>query len=247
MHEAVAITSWEADPVEIDVTLRADADFADIFEVRQPFAAAPRPKAARRDELGSIRLDAADGTRATVIGLAPPSDAAADGVRRWRVHLRARRPVAPGPGRRRGRRRRTGWGTARPALDERPVAVTSESRRSWGGRFSGRWTTWTASRCPTGLDERRHAPGGRDPLVRGALQQDTIISAMQARAFQPWRALHTLAALAARQGRAHDPGSEEEPGKILHEVRFSQRAWLGEGTTGGARPYYGRSTRRRSS
>jgi glycogen debranching enzyme len=69
--------------------------------------------------------------------------------------------------------------------------------------------------------------------------RDTIISAMQARAFQPWRALHTLAALAARQGRAHDFGSEEEPGKILHEVRFSQRAWLGEGTTGGARPYYG--------
>ncbi len=51
--------------------------------------------------------------------------------------------------------------------------------------------------------------------------------------------LDALAALAARQGRVHDPGNEEQPGKIVHEVRFGDRPWLGEGTAGGARPYYG--------
>ena len=51
--------------------------------------------------------------------------------------------------------------------------------------------------------------------------------------------IDTLAALAARQGRVTDPGNEEQPGKILHEVRLTPRAWLGEGTIGGARPYFG--------
>lgn len=51
--------------------------------------------------------------------------------------------------------------------------------------------------------------------------------------------LDALAALAARQGQVSDPGNEEQPGKILHEVRFGDRPWLGEGTVGGARPYYG--------
>jgi glycogen debranching enzyme len=51
--------------------------------------------------------------------------------------------------------------------------------------------------------------------------------------------LDALQALAARQGRVHDPGNEEQPGKILHEVRLTERAWLGSGTTGGVRPYYG--------
>ena len=36
----------------------------------------------------------------------------------------------------------------------------------------------------------------------------------------PSLALGTLQTLADRQGRALDPMSEEEPGKILHEVRL---------------------------
>jgi hypothetical protein len=59
------------------------------------------------------------------------------------------------------------------------------------------------------------------------------------RAFEPGQMLSTLRALAARQGRTVDPGSEEEPGKILHEVRLTERPWLGEGTASGVRPYYG--------
>ncbi|HTI33279.1 MAG TPA: glycogen debranching N-terminal domain-containing protein, partial [Miltoncostaea sp.] len=124
MSDAIAITSWEADPVEIDVSLRTDADFADIFEVRRPGGSAAGVPVARTDEPARIRLEAAEGTRATVIGLAPPSDRAHDGARHWRVRLERGAPwrltvdvVAVGGG--------TGWGTAHPALDARPVTVTS--------------------------------------------------------------------------------------------------------------------------
>ncbi len=237
MHEEIAVTSWEPAPVTIDVSLQADADFADIFEVRQPFAEPARAAPSRIEEPGRIRLEDADGTRATVIGLAPPSDLTDPAGRHWRVRL-ARGVswrlvldvVAVGGG--------AGWGTAGPAPDDRAVTVASEPA-VLGRAVKRSLDDLDRLTLPDRLDERRMLLAAGIPWYVALFGRDTLISAMQARAFQPWRMLHTLAALAARQGRVDDPGTEEQPGKILHEVRFSERAWLGEGTTGGARPYYG--------
>jgi len=55
----------------------------------------------------------------------------------------------------------------------------------------------------------------------------------------PWAdslAAGTLQTLAERQGRAIDPATEEEPGRILHEVRFGPAASL---ALGGQSAYYG--------
>jgi glycogen debranching enzyme len=237
MSDAIAITSWEADAVEIDVSLRADADFADIFEVRQPVASGPGVPVARTDEPGSIRLEGAEGARATVIGLAPPSDGVRDGARHWRARLERGVPwrltldvEAVGGG--------AAWGTARPQLDARPVTV-STTPAVLGRAVDRSLDDLDRLTVPDRLDDRRMLLAAGIPWYVALFGRDTIISAVQARAFQPWRMLDTLAALAARQGREDDEGAEEQPGKILHEVRFSERAWLGEGTTGGARPYYG--------
>jgi glycogen debranching enzyme len=132
----------------------------------------------------------------------------------------------------------SGWRTTGPALDDRPVAVASEPP-VLGRAVQRSLDDLDRLTVPDRLDDRRMLLAAGIPWYVALFGRDSLISAMQARAFQPWRALHTLGALAARQGRVHDAGSEEEPGKILHEVRFSERAWLGEGTTGGARPYYG--------
>jgi glycogen debranching enzyme len=131
-----------------------------------------------------------------------------------------------------------GWGTAGPSLDARAVTVASEPA-VLGRAVARSLDDLDRLTLPDRLDERRMLLAAGIPWYVALFGRDTIISAMQARAFQPWRMLHTLAALAARQGRVDDPGTEEQPGKILHEVRFSERAWLGEGTAGGARPYYG--------
>ena len=90
----------------------------------------------------------------------------------------------------------------------------------------------------------RLAPGRRlvaagIPWFVALFGRDSIIAGHQARAFLPGQMMDTLAALAARQGQVTDPGNEEQPGKILHEVRLTPRPWLGEGTVDGARPYYG--------
>jgi glycogen debranching enzyme len=237
MHEEVTITSWDAAPVELRVTLRADADFADIFEVRQPHPSGGRTAEDRHEEPGRIRLQGAGGTRATVVGLTPPSDEADADGRHWRIRVERGSPwrlaidvVAVGAG--------AGWGEAGPARDERPVSVVS-APAVLGRAVARSLDDLDRLTLPDRLDGRRMLLAAGIPWYVALFGRDTIISSLQARAFQPWRMLDTLGALAARQGRVDDPGAEEQPGKILHEVRFSERAWLGEGTTGGARPYYG--------
>lgn len=70
------------------------------------------------------------------------------------------------------------------------------------------------------------APFGRDSLIVG-LQTATI---------GPRRALGILRVLAAHQGTEVDAWREEEPGKILHEIRYGEMARLGEIPH---TPYYG--------
>jgi glycogen debranching enzyme len=66
--------------------------------------------------------------------------------------------------------------------------------------------------------------------------RDSLIASLQTLHLTPDRAIETLRTLAALQGRTLDPFREEEPGKILHEMRYGEMARLGEIPH---RPYYG--------
>ncbi|MCC6790975.1 MAG: amylo-alpha-1,6-glucosidase, partial [Thermomicrobiales bacterium] len=70
------------------------------------------------------------------------------------------------------------------------------------------------------------APFGRDSLIVG----------LQTLHLMPDRAIGTLRVLAALQGDKVDPNRDEEPGKILHEMRYGEMARLGEIPH---TPYYG--------
>jgi glycogen debranching enzyme len=56
--------------------------------------------------------------------------------------------------------------------------------------------------------------------------RDSLICALQVMPAAPEVARATLRALAARQGRRHDPETDEQPGKILHEYRPVADAWF---------------------
>ena len=66
--------------------------------------------------------------------------------------------------------------------------------------------------------------------------RDSLITGFETLAFQPDLALGTLRFLARYQGQKVDPFTEEEPGKIFHELRRGELARLG---TVPHRPYYG--------
>jgi glycogen debranching enzyme len=66
--------------------------------------------------------------------------------------------------------------------------------------------------------------------------RDSLITSWMAMLVDSDLALGTLQTLAALQGRDVDPITEEEPGRILHEMRFGESARL---SLGGRNVYYG--------
>ena len=66
--------------------------------------------------------------------------------------------------------------------------------------------------------------------------RDSLITSWMTMLVDPDLALGTLQTLARFQGSEVDPRTEEEPGRILHEMRFGETASL---ALGGGRIYYG--------
>jgi glycogen debranching enzyme len=84
---------------------------------------------------------------------------------------------------------------------------------------------------PTGLLPIAGIPWFAVPFGR-----DSIITALQTLIFDPQLAVGTLRFLAQYQGKKVDEWNEEEPGKILHELRFGEMTVLHEMPHV---PYYG--------
>jgi glycogen debranching enzyme len=79
-------------------------------------------------------------------------------------------------------------------------------------------------------------PAAGIPWYVAPFGRDSLIASLQTLHLSPRTAEGTLRVLAALQGKTVDPFTEEEPGKILHEMRYGEMARLGEIPH---QPYYG--------
>lgn len=79
-------------------------------------------------------------------------------------------------------------------------------------------------------------PAAGIPWYVAPFGRDSLIVALQTMHVYPQRAAATLRVLAALQGAKLDPYREEEPGKILHEMRYGDMARTGQIPH---TPYYG--------
>jgi glycogen debranching enzyme len=79
-------------------------------------------------------------------------------------------------------------------------------------------------------------PAAGLPWFMTVFGRDSIITSLQALPFTPELARATLFALADRQGTRSDDFREEDPGKIVHEVRFGEMTAFEERPHS---PYYG--------
>ena len=82
----------------------------------------------------------------------------------------------------------------------------------------------------------RAAVAAGAPWFMALFGRDSLLTAYMALAMAPRLALGTLQTLAGHQGVREDPRTEEQPGRILHEVRFGAEASL---ALGGGNVYYG--------
>jgi glycogen debranching enzyme len=85
-------------------------------------------------------------------------------------------------------------------------------------------------------DEGETYPAAGTPWFDAPFGRDSCMMAMQMLAYRPEIARHVLRLLAKWQGRRIDQAHDEEPGKILHELRFDELSRSGELPYG---PYYG--------
>ncbi|HET7095091.1 MAG TPA: glycogen debranching N-terminal domain-containing protein, partial [Thermomicrobiales bacterium] len=67
-------------------------------------------------------------------------------------------------------------------------------------------------------------PAAGIPWFVAPFGRDSLIASLQTLYAAPWRAVNTLRTLASLQGEVVDPAREEEPGKILHEMRYGEMA-----------------------
>src|SRR5215467_6433001 len=74
------------------------------------------------------------------------------------------------------------------------------------------------------------------PWFMALFGRDSLLTSWMLLPWDPGLALGTLRTLAAWQGSEFDPAAEEEPGKILHEVRFGPAASF---ALGGRAAYFG--------
>ena len=244
LEDELVLYWWAESPSEVPVLVEVDADFLDIFEIRGLERGPPTMATQLRSEPTSDGIRFADDETglSTVVRFAPAPESRGAGVARWSPHLRRGEPwrlrvtvtaenaAVSAAGRRNVRPvARGGHGDVTVRSD--PPDLARACRRSLADL--------DALALPDGLDANRRLVAAGIPWFVALFGRDSIIAGHQARAFLPEQMLDTLAALAARQGRVSGSGNEEEPGKILHEVRLTPRPWLGHGTAAGARPYYG--------
>jgi glycogen debranching enzyme len=249
MREDIAIRNTARLPTAVMVTLTADADFADLFEVKAgltPRAAAVQvtvtdsaltftarrnrhshglvirgdgnPAAARR-ALSWRALVPARGEWLATVEVVP-----SHGGIPMRLHHPRGQPVEHAvPARRLQQWRRTAPQVTTP--DKDLAAVLHRSVEDVGA-----------------LHIFDPAHPGRPVVAAGApwfmalFGRDSLLTSWMLLPWDDSLAAGTLQTLADRQGRAVDPATEEEPGRILHEVRFGPAPSL---ALGGQSTYYG--------
>ncbi|GAB1692921.1 glycogen debranching N-terminal domain-containing protein [Krasilnikovia sp. M28-CT-15] len=242
VQERLEITNHGTAAVAIEVSLQFDADFADIFEVKDKVAKTGhtfRRVSTDHVTLGYERADFRRETRVhgadafhTAGSLHFQVDLQPGG--RWcrqiditvatqagRVELkRERRPNLPVS--------LDAWIAGAPELETDSDDLRRTYRRSL--------VDLAALRFFPDIAPNASLPAAGLPWYMALFGRDSLIISFQALPFLPELARTTLRTLAARQAQEVDDFRDAEPGKILHELRHGELTHVGERPQS---PYYG--------
>ncbi len=233
LTERIRVISYAMEPLDVEISLEADADFADIFEVRGHRKLRREIEQTARRRGREFRYEHRGHRRATLITLdRAPDDrdgrmsfsATLEHGTPWDLEVRVEPEFTQAPGTEPPPPPRRIDPTLVRAWQERaPRLATSDPRlaRAWS-----RGIRDMASLLLTG-PAGRFIPAAGLPWFLAIFGRDSAITAMQSLLLGPDIAHGTLRQLAEYQGRSEDEWREEEPGKIPHEVRTGELAILG--------------------
>jgi glycogen debranching enzyme len=234
-HEELTILNHEEQPVELTVRLDAGCDFADLFEVKD--ALKKKGKYTTRVEDGRLTLAYQRDKfgRATVITASAPARLDKDGLTfkvrlephgSWTTDLdvatallssgetRERPKFAGGRGRQSMEGNLERWLEAAPRLECDWDPLRTTYRRSL--------VDLAALRFSPPIAGGHSLPAAGLPWFMTMFGRDSIFTSLQALPFTPELAATTLRALGNWQGTRVDDFRDEDPGRILHEMRYGE-------------------------
>lgn len=243
-HEEVSILNHDDAPVDLLVRLDADSDFADLFEVKDTLQ--KKGSYARQREQGSLLLTYQRDTygRSTAISSSQPCSFDEDGLtfaitigphEAWTteldvaIEMLGEQIEEPG---------QEIEGAPRTLAEQvkQPIRNMEQNLARWldeAPQLECDWETLiqTYRRSLVDLAALRFSPltAGRNSLPAAGLPwfmtmfgRDSIFTSLQALPFTSELAATTLRELGLRQGTRIDDFRDEDPGRILHEMRYGE-------------------------
>jgi glycogen debranching enzyme len=244
--EEVTVTNHSHEASQVRVVLDVDTDFADLFEVKDGVVAERNVTWRHDDRALTLAYECGDFHRSVTIASDRNASVDRDGFsysptlapgEEWRATFTVT-PYASQPGTAFVRRAARGAAETLRAsksaelelwLAQAPVLRASDQALARTYRAS--LTDLGALRMHPDLDEGATLPAAGLPWFMALFGRDSLITSFQALPYLPALAATTLRVLAARQATVRDDFQEQEPGKILHELR------LGELTAREQRPH----------
>ena len=249
-HEELTILNHHDEPVDLTVRIEAGSDFADLFEVKD--ALEKKGSYSTRVERGRLVLGYERETfnRQTTISASARAKLDEHGLTfavhiephgSWTTDLDVVTAAGAGgtythPKYMRGERRPQPnmerslerWMADAPTLETDWDALRSTYRRSL--------VDLAALRFSPPVSGGRSLPAAGLPWFMTMFGRDSILTSLQALPFTPELAATTLKALGAWQGNRVDDFRDEDPGRILHELRYGELTAFEERPHS---PYYG--------
>ena len=238
LHQQITITNYNAAPVNLVLTIGFDSDFADLFEVRgmrRPRHGTIQHRVCSQQEAEIVCTGLDNIHRRTRITFEPPPADLSTTLATYRLTVAPQershivvdaactvaeelpKRVAYLPGLLEARR------DFRRKIHKQAVIETGNQSVNEVLRRSAADLAMLTTETPLG-----HYPYAGIPWFSTAFGRDGLITAIETLWINPEAASGVLRYLAHYQATTHDPASDAEPGKILHETRGGEMASLGE-------------------
>ena len=250
-QEQITLLNHGEEPVELQMRIDADADFADLFEVKDALAKQGMYSRGVEDRRLVLGYKREEFHRETVISASREADVDEHGLAfairiepksEWTVDIEVVTTVVAGGERLDHTKYRGGNRRASPNMEK--------DLESWVGDAPTLECDWdplerTYTRSLVDLAALRFSPlsaGGRSlpaaglPWFMTMFGRDSIFTSLQALPFTPELAATTLRELGVRQGARVDDFRDEDPGRIPHELRYGELTAFEERPHS---PYYG--------
>jgi glycogen debranching enzyme len=247
--EQLTVLNHDAEPVDLTLHMQAGCDFADLFEVKD--ALEKKGKYYTRVDNGRLLLGYERDTfrRETAISTSVPAQITEYGLGfavhipphgEWTTELRIAPAMLRGDGQ--SVMSRPDDAPERPAmLDDLEDWVASAPTLAcdWDSlrtTYRRSIVDLAALRFSPVIAGRRSLPAAGLPWFMTMFGRDSIFTSLQALPFKPELAATTLRVLGEWQGSRIDDFRDEDPGRILHEMRYGEMTAFEERPHS---PYYG--------